>query len=86
MHFEEGRKLSELTTFKIGGPARFYVEVKEIAHLSQVLSYCHQNHLPTFVLGKGSNLLFSDKGFDGVVIHNKGRGRSTSRFWTGSKL
>ncbi|MFS8563202.1 MAG: FAD-binding protein [Rhabdochlamydiaceae bacterium] len=71
MYFEEGKKLSELTTFGLGGPARFFVTVTTVEHLQKVICYAQQNNLPFFPLGKGSNVLFDDRGFDGIVILNK---------------
>jgi UDP-N-acetylmuramate dehydrogenase len=70
-YFEIDKPLSQLSTFGIGGPARFFVEVQKIDELSTLLAYCYAQKLPYFVLGKGSNCLFDDRGFDGLVIHNK---------------
>jgi len=69
--FTKGKLLSDHSTFGIGGAARYFIEVKEIAHLQKVLHFCSSEKLPFFVLGKGSNCLFSDDGFDGLVILNK---------------
>jgi len=69
--FEAGKSLSELSTFGIGGPARFFTTVQSVEELSSALRECHKQNLPFFVLGKGSNSLFDDKGFDGLVILNK---------------
>src|SRR3569832_2160167 len=69
--FEEGRLLKGLTTFGIGGPAKHFIEVQSIPQLQEVVSYCYNKQLPYLVLGKGSNTLFSDRGFDGVIILNK---------------
>ncbi len=71
MHFEEGKKLSELTTFGLGGPAKFFIAVSTIEHLQEVIRYATQNNIPFFPLGKGSNVLFDDRGFHGIVILNK---------------
>lgn len=71
MRIEEGRSLKELTTFGIGGPAKYFCEVADITALSEALQYCHQNQIPFFILGKGSNTLFDDRGFEGMVILNK---------------
>ena len=71
MKFEEGKKLSELTTFGIGGAARFFITVSTLEHLQEVVRFATQNRLRFFSLGKGSNVLFDDRGFDGLVIHNK---------------
>ena len=68
---QTNKHLKEVCTFGIGGPAKFYVEVHSIEEVQEALIYCNNNQLPYFILGKGSNCLFDDKGFPGVVIHNK---------------
>jgi UDP-N-acetylmuramate dehydrogenase len=60
--------LAPLTTFKIGGPAKFFAEVRNEAELLEALDFAKKNGLEIFMLGGGSNVLFSDKGFDGLVI------------------
>ncbi len=62
-------KMSLHTSFKIGGPARFWVEPKDVKELKKILLYARGEGLPTFVIGGGSNILVSDKGFRGIVIH-----------------
>ncbi len=69
--FQSNRLLKDFTTFGIGGPAKHFVEVRTLSAMQQVLHYCHQNKLPFFILGKGSNSLFDDRGFNGVVIANR---------------
>lgn len=71
MQFRENEPLSRYTTFGIGGPARYFIETCDIDHLCQIIVYCRENKLPYFPLGKGSNLLFDDRGYNGVVILNK---------------
>lgn len=56
------------TTFKVGGPARLYVEVKDLSSLKQLISYCHEFQIQFMVIGKGSDLLFSDREYDGIII------------------
>lgn len=56
------------TTYRIGGPASFYVRADSLGCLSQLVGACVQNEIPYFIAGRGSNLLVSDDGFDGVVI------------------
>ncbi len=60
--------LAPYTTFKIGGPARFFVEVENEKELIEALEYAKKNNFEYFILGGGSNILISDKGFDGMVI------------------
>lgn len=69
--FQKNKLLSEVSTYGIGGPAQYYVEVKDVSEMTEVLSFCHRENLPFFVLGKGSNCLFDSSGLKRLVIHNK---------------
>ena len=69
--FEIDKPLKGFSTLGVGGPARFFLEVQKVEHLQSVLRYCNTQKLPFFILGKGSNTLFDDRGFDGLVILNK---------------
>lgn len=60
--------LAQFTTFRIGGAAKFFCEVKNEEEISEALNYAKENELKIFILGGGSNLLISDDGFDGLVI------------------
>ncbi len=60
--------LAKYTTFKIGGPASFFVCVKNEKDVTEAINYAKKNNLKVFVLGGGSNVLISDKGFNGLVI------------------
>jgi UDP-N-acetylmuramate dehydrogenase len=71
LSFELNRPLKDLCTIGIGGPAKCYIEAHTVEEMQAILAYCFANRLRPFILGKGSNTLFDDKGFDGVVIHNK---------------
>lgn len=64
------------TTYRIGGPVRAFAEANSIAALSALLKVCSNENLSWFVTGKGSNLLVSDGGYDGVVITLAGDFRS----------
>jgi UDP-N-acetylmuramate dehydrogenase len=61
--------LAPLTTLVIGGPARWFVEVKTPGELERACRWSRMRGVATLVLGGGSNLLVSDAGFDGLVIH-----------------
>ena len=63
-----GEQMNAHTTFRVGGPAHFFVTPKSEAELKAVLRLCKETNTAWFVLGRGSNLLVSDEGFDGVVI------------------
>jgi len=56
------------STFKIGGPAEFFIKVKTIEELKFILKVVNENNIPLHVIGNGSNILFTDKGIDGIVI------------------
>ena len=56
------------TTFRIGGPADYFVMPETVEELAAVLKLCKEEQMPYFILGNGSNLLVGDKGFRGVVI------------------
>lgn len=60
--------LSKYSTFRIGGPAKFFTEANNEKELKEALEYAQKNKLKFFILGGGSNILFSDDGFDGLVI------------------
>ncbi len=64
-------ELSPLTTFKIGGGADFFCEPKNIDELKFAIDWAKSKNIPFFILGGGSNILFSDDGFRGLIIKNK---------------
>ena len=68
---QQGKLLKELSTLGIGGPARFFLEAHNAEEMSHILQECSEKGLSFFILGKGSNCLFDDRGFGGVVILNK---------------
>lgn len=60
--------LSIHTTFRIGGPADIYVLPKTAEALCEAVRLCRSENIPYYLLGKGSNLLVSDRGYRGVMI------------------
>lgn len=64
-------RLANFTTFKIGGPAKYFIEVKETEKLISLLNFLSQEGISYFLLGGGSNILFKDEEYDGVVIRVK---------------
>ncbi len=60
--------MSAHTTFRVGGPADVYAEAADIGQLTAIRDLCKKEGVPCIVLGNGSNLLVSDKGYRGVVI------------------
>ena len=65
----QNRPIKPLTTFKIGGPARYFIEITDPDQLGDAFEFAESRKLPILVLGGGSNMLISDRGFDGLVIH-----------------
>ena len=68
MRVQENVPLAPLTTFQIGGPARYLVEVTTKSDICEALEHARTQGLPFYILGGGSNILAADKGFDGLVI------------------
>ncbi len=64
--------LSGHTTFKLGGNCTALIEVDSAQSLRRLLDAARTDGVRTYVLGKGSNVLFADEGFDGVVLHIAG--------------
>ena len=56
------------TTFRIGGPARYFVIPETKEEIKAIIECCKSADMPYYILGNGSNLLVSDKGYEGVVI------------------
>jgi UDP-N-acetylmuramate dehydrogenase len=69
LQIQQNVPLAPFTTFRIGGPARYFAEVGTESELLEAVTHAREHNLPIFVLGGGSNLLVSDSGFDGLVIH-----------------
>ncbi len=73
IEIREHEPLAPFTSFKIGGPARYFVRVRSYDELKEALNWVHDNDLPLAILGGGSNILVHDDGFDGVVIKMEDR-------------
>ena len=63
--------LAPYTTFKIGGPAKYFYKAKDGQDLIMAIKAVKKANVPFFIFGGGSNILVSDKGFDGLVIKIK---------------
>lgn len=68
MKIQENIPLAPLTTFHVGGPARYFVEARDEADVKQAVSLSSERHWPLFVLGGGSNLVVADAGWPGLVV------------------
>lgn len=69
MTIQDNVPLSKYTSFHVGGPARYFIDAANDQDVLTGLELAQQEHLPFFILGKGSNTLFPDSGYPGVVIH-----------------
>lgn len=65
---KENEPMKYHTSFKIGGNAQLLISVNTYEGLKELLKLCKSENVPVFILGKGSNILVSDKGIEGVVI------------------
>lgn len=70
MKIQKNKSLKKFTTFKIGGKAKFFLEVTTFDEMRSAFLFAKKKGLKIFILGKGSNILFDDKGFSGLVIYN----------------
>jgi UDP-N-acetylmuramate dehydrogenase len=68
MQIQENVPLAPLTTMRVGGNARFFCEVHDVDELKEAVRFATEHAYEIFILGGGSNIVFSDDGFDGVVI------------------
>lgn len=64
----ENELMSRHTTFKVGGPCSILVKIDTVSQLQKILPYLIGEKIPYFFLGNGSNLLVSDKGYEGVIL------------------
>lgn len=74
MKIQENHLLAPYTTYQIGGPADYFVEAQSTEEVLESLDWAAELDLPVFVFGGGSNLLFDDAGFRGLVIRMKAEG------------
>jgi len=65
---QENIPLAPLTTFKVGGPARYFADCASESEVQEGVSFAAERRLPLFILGGGSNLLVADEGWPGLVL------------------
>lgn len=75
MKIEENVPLKDHTTFRVGGPARFFAVAHTFKELRELLAHARGHRLPILILGDGSNVLAPDRGWEGIVIKVALRGR-----------
>ena len=71
VNWQLDRRLSEFSTFGIGGAIGYFAEVKSSDEMGEAFAFCRAQKIPFFILGKGSNCLFDDAGFAGAVLLNR---------------
>src|SRR3989344_1721309 len=69
---QENVPLAPMTTFEIGGAARYFVDVATDDEMREALAWAHERELKVVVLAGGSNVLVPDEGLDALVIHVAG--------------
>ncbi len=68
LEYKEQESMARYTTFKIGGNADFLVQAQNETDVLSIHKFCKESRIPLTVLGKGSNVLVSDDGIDGIVV------------------
>ena len=77
MRVNENILISSLTTMRLGGPARYVIEIEKPEEIPDAYGFA-ETYNPTFVLGGGANTIGHDEGFNGVIIINRIRGIAES--------
>lgn len=68
LNIQENVPLAKYTTFRIGGPAKFFVEIESGEELAEAVAFAQEKKIDFYILGGGSNVLVSDEGFQGLII------------------
>lgn len=68
LNIKQNILLKDYTTLKIGGPAKYFIEVHSVEELKEALQYAKDNSLEFYIIAGGSDLLISDEGYDGLII------------------
>lgn len=63
--------LKQYVTMRLGGNARFMVDIHDADEAKEIVAYAKSHNLPIYVLGGGSNTIVRDEGYDGIVVHNR---------------
>lgn len=71
IQIEQNVSLKELTTFRVGGPVRYFAKAKTWEEMYGLREFAKQQGVPYLVIGGGSNVLFVDDGYPGLVILNQ---------------
>ncbi len=71
---QQNVSLRHLCTYRVGGPAKFFAEARTMTEMIGLKAFAKEQKVPFLLLGAGSNVLFSDEGYPGLIIHNKMEG------------
>ncbi len=71
LEIKENEILANHSTFRIGGPARYFAVAKSKDEILEAIEFSKQKNLPYFILGGGSNILFGDEGYNGIAIKSQ---------------
>jgi len=78
LSLQENVPLARFSTLGVGGPARYFTRAEDAETVAEAVRWAAQRRLPLLVLGGGSNIVVSDKGFDGLVLHVALRGHAVT--------
>lgn len=70
MKIRENVPLSELTTMRLGGPAKYVIDIEKLDDITPAFDFVAEKNLPFYILGGGANTIAKDDGFGGVIIRN----------------
>ena len=68
MKISENIPISTITTMKIGGPARYVIDIEKPSEIKEAYDFAEKNHVPYYILGGGANTIATDKGFNGAIF------------------
>ncbi len=68
INYKDSELMSCHTTFRIGGPAKYFFSPTTVEEILRIIDICKANNVKYMILGNGSNMLFGDKGYDGAII------------------
>lgn len=74
MKIRENVPISELTTMRLGGAARYVIDIESEDEVKKAWGFAAEKDLPVYILGGGSNIIGRDGGFNGVILVNKIKG------------
>lgn len=74
MHIQENVSLRDYSTMRLGGTARYLADITNASEIPEVIQWAKAQKLPTIMIGGGSNIIWSDAGFPGLVLVNKIKG------------